>query len=575
MKPSLHKCERGLTAKGSALQLLILAPVAAFLSCAGQVAPSGGPPDRVPPVVVRTVPDTNAVRVSTNSIVLEFDEYVDRRTVEESIFISPDLGDLEFEWSGREVAVHFAQPLRPHTTYVVNVGTDVVDLRERTRMASGYTLAFSSGDSIDQGSIAGQVVDDRPEGVMIFAYQLDRIAEDTLNPAQAKPDFIMQTGERGMYRLSNLPMGRFRVFAVRDEYRNLIYDREVDQIGMAPRDIALDAGGAHAQGISFRLSKEDTTRPFVTGAAAPHNLEVDVRLNESLDSTRLGSLSVTVSDTVRGAEIPLLASFWKQSQPPTLGLLLGAPLDSAGAYRVHLAGVFDREGNPLNAASASAVFEGSGRIDTGLVRVSAVRDSTRGIRPEAPLVLELSEPVRPEPLQKGVLLLDSLSRAVRCSTHWEGPSRLVLHPKTPLWSSAWYTLEVRLDSVQDLRGRRYADSVSRVRFQTLDLKRTGVITGTLVDSAGSAHPYLVIAESIDLAQKERRTVRCARPGPFALRDVIEGKYILSAFEDADGNGVYTVGTPSPYRPAERFAVGGDTLRVRARWSIEGALLRFR
>src|SRR4030042_1867927 len=60
--------------------------------CAGQVQPSGGPPDTIPPAITRTIPDTNAVRVSTHFFELEFSEYVDRRSVEEAIFISPYLG---------------------------------------------------------------------------------------------------------------------------------------------------------------------------------------------------------------------------------------------------------------------------------------------------------------------------------------------------------------------------------------------------------------------------------------------------------------------------------------------------
>ncbi len=190
--------ERWGSRKGSTLQAVAgmwlgLLPFL-LLSCAGQVAPTGGPPDRTPPAIVRTFPDSNAVRVSTKEIVLEFDKYVDRRSVEESIFLSPNLGDLEFDWSGREVTITFAGSPRPTTTYVVNVGTDVVDVREHNRMASGFTLAFSTGDSIDQGSIAGEVYDAKPEGVMIFAYDLDHARQDTLNPARAKPDFIMQTG---------------------------------------------------------------------------------------------------------------------------------------------------------------------------------------------------------------------------------------------------------------------------------------------------------------------------------------------------------------------------------------------
>ena len=149
-----------------------------FITCAGEVFPTGGPPDLVPPAVVRTSPDSAAVHVRTQIIDLEFSKYVDRRSVEESIFISPYPGELEFDWSGREVTIHLQDTLRANRTYVVNVGTDVTDLHSN-RMASGFTLAFSTGDSIDRGFISGRVYDDKPEGVMIFAYALSGMRTDT------------------------------------------------------------------------------------------------------------------------------------------------------------------------------------------------------------------------------------------------------------------------------------------------------------------------------------------------------------------------------------------------------------
>ena len=130
-----------------------------LIQCAGQIQPPGGPPDTVPPRIIRTLPDSNAVRVQTGSVELEFSEYVDRRSVEESIFISPYVGELQFDWSGTQVTFTFPQSLRRNTTYVVNVGTDVADLRAQNRMSSGFTLAFSTGDSIDQGYISGRVFD--------------------------------------------------------------------------------------------------------------------------------------------------------------------------------------------------------------------------------------------------------------------------------------------------------------------------------------------------------------------------------------------------------------------------------
>ncbi len=578
---SFYRVQRRDPGKGSALHAvagLWLVPLPfLLLSCAGQVAPTGGPPDRTPPAIVRTLPDSNAVRVTTSEIVLEFDKYVDRRSVEESIFLSPNLGDLEFDWSGREVTITFSASLRPKTTYVVNVGTDVVDVRERNRMASGFTLAFSTGDSIDRGSVAGQVFDAKPEGVMIFAYQLDHIKQDTLNPARAKPDFIMQTGQQGKFRLSHLPLGIFRLFAVRDEHHDLIYNPEVDEIGMASGDFMLSPKESDVEGIPFRLMKEDTTRPFVTSAVAPHRQEVDVRLSEPLDSTRIGDVTASVVDTAKGGTVPVLGVFWKQTQPPTLGVLLVGVLDSPAVYRVRLLGGRDRAGNPLDAGNAAAVFEGASRADTGFVRLSiaGVRDSSKGIRPDGMMQIDFSQPVRLGPLEAGIVLRDSIGRAIQHQREWEGGARLYLHFVPPLQSFAWYSLQVRLDSVVDPWGKRGPDSLFRCRFQTLDLKTTGEVSGTLVDSLGGRGGYFIIAESVDLPQKQTRSVHLEKAGPFTIGKVIEGKYTISGFQDADGNGRYSYGTPFPFTGSERFGVVADTVRVRARWAMEGVLLRVR
>jgi len=237
----------------------ILFAALTILSCAGQMLHRGAHRHR-PSGDSRTVPDTNAVRVSTRQIVLEFTEYVERRSVEESIFISPPVGILEFDWSGTELTIGFPDTLRKNTTYVVNVGTDIVDVRARNRMASGFTLAFSTGDSIDQGWISGRVYDEKPVGVMLFAYILDDIRPDTLDPTRTKPDFVVQTGGGGNYRLSNIPLKSYRLFAVRDEYRNFLYDRGIDQIGIASGDVVLGPLRPGRGGINFLLTQEDTTR---------------------------------------------------------------------------------------------------------------------------------------------------------------------------------------------------------------------------------------------------------------------------------------------------------------------------
>jgi hypothetical protein len=576
----IHKVERHLIQNGSCGRVVrstFFASAGILLaSCAGQMAPSGGPPDRTPPLIVGTIPDTNAVRVSTQEITIELSKYVERRSLEESVFFSPSVGDHKFDWSGREVTIHFNEPLRPKTTYVVTIGTDVVDLREHNRMDSGFTLAFSTGDSIDRGRIRGRIDDTRPEGVMVFAYRLNERDADTLNPAHTKPDFLMQSGQGGRFTLSNLPWGRYRVFAVRDEYKNLLYDREIDQIGMPRGDLVLAEARPEIDGVDFRLTREDTSRPFVTSAMATTRRTVEVRFSEPMDSLRLSEKAFSVQDTSNGQRLPLHLAYWKSAAPPTAWLLLGVALDSPATYRVQVRGISDRAGNPIQDSNASALFEGILRPDTlrPLITLGGLRDSARAVRPEDPLTVDFSEPIERAPFDQGVSLGDSLGHAVACLKRWATPVKFLLQPKASLKSKAWYRLVIVLDSVRSYGGFGYRDSLLEVRFQTLDMKTTGEIEGILSDPTPGGGGYQVSVESVDLSPKEEQSISLAGPGQFVLSGLREGRYRLSGFQDTDKTGRYRYGSPFPFVPAERFAVSPDTLKVRARWGLEGVALRF-
>jgi uncharacterized protein (DUF2141 family) len=550
-----------------------------FLSCAGQVQPSGGPPDTIAPTIVRTFPDTNAVRVETDRIELEFSEYVERRSLEESIFISPYLGDLEFDWSGRDVTIRFSEKLRRNTTYVVNIGTDVVDIRAKNRMGSGYTLAFATGDSIDRGWIGGRVFDAKPEGVMVFAFDLAGRNPDTLNPARLRPEYIMQTGSNGFFALSNLAYGTYRLFAVRDEYRNMLYDKEVDQFGVGREDIMIDRRHPRFEDVRFRLSREDTTSPFVASAAAVHRRQIEVRFNEPLDSLSVLPEGFSVLDTVKRTAVPLIAAFSRTTAPSVVGLITGTPLDSTGAYAVYARDVVDRAGNRLDTLHRSASFAGTARPDTVRVTVSlpGIRDSVRGVWPDRPLFLLFSEPVAQKALGSAVALRDSLHRPVAAALRWMNSTDALFIPDQPLRSRAWYVLTVVMDSVRDLRGMLYRDSVVAIRFETLDLRTTGSIAGTVVDQAAPAPAgrYIVTASTVDRNPSVDQTVSVDRPGKFAIDKLPEGRYSVAAYHDADSSGAYSYGRPFPFVPSERFTVYQDTVKVRARWGVEGAKLEFR
>jgi hypothetical protein len=260
-------------------------------------------------------------------------------------------------------------------------------------------------------------------------------------------------------------------------------------------------------------------------------------------------------------------------------VMTGSRLDSSGIYRLHGRGVFDFAGNPLDSAHSTAVFAGSNLPDTVRPRfaVVALRDSARGYPPDQPIEVDFSKPVLQEPIHAAVSLADSARHPVEFSIRWLGPTDLLLSPQHELWGRAWYRLQMTLDSVIDMHGARYRDSTFSLRFQTMDFRNTGVINGVVVmDSAGGARgPVYVTAAGVDQTSPPKKSVKLASPGKFSLDRLPEGKYTIGAFIDADSSGSYTYGSPFPFVPSERFTVFADTVKVRARWSVEGVNLRFR
>jgi hypothetical protein len=568
-----------MTVQSNLLRVLsVIVPLILF-SCAGQVAPSGGDVDSTPPMIIRTEPDTNAVRVQTKEIVLEFSEYVDRRSVEESVFISPSIGEIEFDWSGREVTMTFSERLKANTTYVVNIGTDVRDIRASNRMASGYTLAFSTGDAIDQGKISGKVFDEKPEGVMMFAYVLDGMNTDTLDPSHTRPDYITQTGKDGTFKFSNIRFAAYRIIGVRDEFRNLLYDRQTDQFGVTTHDVQVNEKIPQAGELWFRLSSEDTTKPFLTKVIALSRSQVQLRFSEPLDTASFRATAIALTDTLGRNPVGVAVAVLERTDSLAARIIPASPLESGNVYKLSIAHVRDRVGNLIDSAKANVVFTAEGFLDTlrPTLEIVSIRDSIREVPFESTFEFRFSEPVEQRSVPPAVSLLDSAKRLLELDKRWISAMSLLISPRKPLNSASWYTIRVVMDSVRDLSGNGWKDSVSMLRFQTLDLKATGTIEGVVIDADSGTHlgEIYVTATRVLSSSPTVATLRLSGTGKFRFERLLEGRYTLSAFRDRDSSESFSFGKPFPFTPSERFAVIADTLKVRARWAVEGVVVRFK
>jgi len=557
-------------------------PLGLLLSCAGQAPPGGGPEDMEPPQIISVYPAPYTTFYNDSKIVLEFNEYVDRTSVNPSIFISPFLGKLEFDWSGKEVEIGFKETLKENTTYVVNVGTDVKDQRRGNRMAQAFALAFSTGATIDRGGISGTVyprdAGQSMSGVMMFAYKIGDLDPDTLNPRTTSPDYITQTGQGGEFFFKHLTLGSYQVFAVRDEYRNLVYDPETDEFGVLNRSLFLTEDDTLASSLNIRLAKEDTTEPRLTKVTSVHEGLVLAEFSEWIDTLQMRNDAFQIIDTLSRVRLNVAGVFPHLPDCRSMYVLTERQADERG-YVLTADGLKDSVGRVMSELAKSLPFTGLGTADTTGPMVSGLtfQDSTRNTVLDPVITLYLTEPVREVDWTQVLQLQDSLKRNVPVRGRWAGAAGIELSPADLLLGKMWYSMRVNTGLLKDITGNTGKDTVLSFSFETLDSERLSGIEGVVVDSHRDDTTGPVVVKAFDITKKGPavQTITIPGPGPFSFGRLLEGRYTLEAYRDRNTNGAYDAGRIVPFQSSERFTVHSDTLRLRARWPVEGVKVELR
>jgi len=283
-----------------------------LVSCANQLPPGGGEIDLIPPEIVFTYPENETINFDDDYIEFEFSEYVDKRTFKEALFISPALDkEPEINWSGKSVEVSFPDGLKDSVTYVVTIGTDVVDVNNKNRMANSFSITFSKSNRIDKRIISGKVYGKDAGGTLIYAY---KFADDTTKYLARKPDYISQVGSKGDYQLKGLAEAEYRVFAVKDQFRDLLYQADQDLIGMPFIDIPLLNSDSSFTGLDFFLTKIDTIKPRIHNTVMTDKNHILITLSEECDSVTYTPENYSIIDSTLNQIIPIEYSYLSKSK---------------------------------------------------------------------------------------------------------------------------------------------------------------------------------------------------------------------------------------------------------------------
>ncbi|MFH1011837.1 MAG: Ig-like domain-containing protein [bacterium] len=542
---------------------LTIALTGLVLSCAKMGNPPGGPEDIQGPQVVKTFPEPDAVRVPRKTEArIRFDEAVNRRAVENSIFLSPDPRDrLQFRWHGNELIVRYLDSLAPEQTYEIILGSQAQDIRGNP-IGRPFSLAFSTGDHIDQGRIWGQVVgEERPQSIHLWAYVLGDSAPP--NPQIDRPAYRTQPDASGSFYFSHLRAATYRVFAVSDVGLDGLWNPPTDRIGVPPCDVVVtDSSQSY---LSFQLSLCDTSSLQIRGVIARDERQLDVRFSRPISATPRFSLENLLGDTVS-----ILAAFENSMDSICWQLAAERPM-TKGKWRLTTV-LPEMDSLPSKTFVDTVMVHGLS--DTTRPNIAKQRPLSRGwlVDPPSSFEFYFSEAIRPNDSIAGFSLRsDWPGDTLFLHSQWSGAAHLSLISSQPLSRGRSYTVAFNAAAFSDFSGNRFGDTISAFTFPVLPSDSLGSLSGILNDLDSSQH---VLYARSHPARQLVRTLKNVLPGEFLLEDLPAGSYTLEVLRDRDGSGDFSPGSVIPWRYAESFWIPQDTLSVRPRWDRGGILLNF-
>ena len=549
--------------------------IAFFLltECALQGPPTGGAVDNVPPIIIEQSPDPQSTEVDLSAIIsCTFNEEVDRRSAEQSFFISPrPRKPVEFRWKGNKIEILFPGGLDSGTTYVFTIGTSLSDLRNN-KLETPVQWAFSTGDKLDEGIITGIVLEKEiPAKAEIWAYRLSE--PDTVHPSRMYPHYITSTDNNGEYRLNNLRSGKYRIYAINDQNRNGLYDLGFDNIGIPSKDIeATDENPSPF--LWIRMSKEDTTGPRLLQARSLDREHILLLFSEPVNERKLPSIeSIHISFnqeylSVRNIAFPenSFNSFLVLTEPQKEGIL----------YSIKVELITDPSGNAVISGFDTSSFYGTANPDTISPYIVSIEpsDSLQRISASQSIHIQFSEIMEQLSVEKGIELHQLEADILPLKFEWIDGARLHLTPINYFSSGQKYELIVNSERITDPQQNTLIDSIFSRILVIFDSSETGTISGSIEQKLSTESQSFQI--SLKTLNKGEFFAKIAKknPGFFNFPLVPPGKYILDGFVDRDGDGEYFNGSTTPHFPSEHYIRSENPIEVRPGWDVEEVVLYF-
>ncbi len=553
----------------SIIKILAFASLILFARCANQQPPGGGEVDTVPPLIKEIIPENGTVNYLEDYFEVTFSEYVDKRSMQEAVFISPALQKpLKYDWSGKTLTVYFNDTLKANTTYTVSIGTDVKDVDNGNKMAESLTFAFSTGNKIDKGRIKGKIYDPSPEGVMIFAYQTNSKEAD---PTKQKPDYVSQVGKNGNYSLLGLRDGDYSIFAVRDKFRDLLYQSNDDGLGVQSKKVELNDKIIEYENIDFFLTMEDSIAPKITNVIMKDRNHLQIEFNEPVDSSKISGDNFVLFDSTTNKKVIPKYFFKGEGRPNQFFIAFADTLEKKESWALISKNIPDMKNNfSSEEKNTFAVKNDRDTLALRIIKSAGLLPGEKVDYEEPVVMLNFNDAVELSTVNERLAIQDAKGNKIPFKVERTDDASFSIRLSEILKQSTDYTLKLDLKNYSDLSGNKI-DSVFQNKFSTSNELDFSGVSGTVMMN-DTTQTYVVLEAAEMLKRTYNQKVDAKKN--FDFKKVIPGKYLAWSFKDKNKNGKYDFGTISPFKLSEEFKYYPDTLNLRARWPVGGVSIDF-
>ncbi len=201
-----------------------------FSGCAQIGTLTGGDKDKVPPVLVKSLPVEKSLNFSGTEIILGFDEFVQLNNINSLFFSSPPLIEKpEFKLKRKNLVIELNEKLFDTTTYTFWFGDAIQDFHEGNPLKN-FKFVFSTGNFIDTFEISGKVIDaytlkNEPDiFVMLYRSYSDSV------PLKEKPYYAVKTDTAGNFTIDFIKPGKYKIFALKDNDADFLFNLPNEKI---------------------------------------------------------------------------------------------------------------------------------------------------------------------------------------------------------------------------------------------------------------------------------------------------------------------------------------------------------